>query len=808
MRRAVALVGRTAAAWRRLRGMGDLRGRGPAADRPRSPAGVDGSGRAKLLLALCAACWCAVTSAQMPHTASKAPAAAKATLVPEATCAACHADEHRAWSGSQHARAMQPATAQTVIADFQDRRLVQGDRRWRFFREGARFVVETDGPGGAIGRFDVVYTFGLAPLQQYLARTPGGRLQALPWAWDVQRARWFHLLPSEQALDHRHPLHWTALPHNANTNCAECHTTGYRKAYDAATDRYDTRWHQPNVGCQSCHGPASAHLAWARAPKPGSEPDGGGRRGFSTDLHQASPPLQTETCARCHALREPLGDPAPAGPRLMDAYLPALLTPGLYFVDGQQQDEVFIYGSWLQSRMHAAGLRCSDCHDAHSGRPRAADNTLCTRCHQAAGPAGAAAGPHVSTSGLKARDYDHPSHHGHAPGTAGSRCVDCHAPGRTYMGIDPRRDHAFGIPRPDLGAALKVPDACTGCHADRGPAWAAEVLAQRRGGPPPPHPAASAALAMDAGRRAGPGAVTGLLALVDDPTRPAIVRATALELLRGYPGATLMQRQVQALGDADPMVRRVGASAMAGLAPPLRWRVLAPLLDDPVRAVRMEAARLLAGLSREAAAASDAERAALSRAVAEFSDGLRQHAEKPTALLAQGNLHRDRGELDAAEAAWQAALRRDERFVPALVNLADLRRQRGRDRDAEALLSQALERQPGEPRLLEALVLTRVRLGQHAAALASLRAAPVRAQAPERQGPRLGHLEALLLDAAGRRLEALAVLQATHRQHPADREVLLQLVAWHRDAGQATQAQALMAALRAINPWDPALAGR
>ena len=142
----------------------------------------------------------------------------------------------------------------------------------------------------------------------------------------------------------------------------------------------------------------------------------------------------------------------------LDAYLPALLEPGLYHSDGQIDGEVYEYGSFLQSRMHAASVTCSDCHDPHSLKLRAEGNALCAQCH------------------LPER-FDLSAHHNHEPGSAGAQCVNCHMPTKTYMVVDARRDHSIRVPRPDLSISLGTPNACTPCHADRPAQWAAEAVA-------------------------------------------------------------------------------------------------------------------------------------------------------------------------------------------------------------------------------------------------------------------------------------------------------------------------------------------
>src|SRR6185436_800928 len=265
----------------------------------------------------------------------------------------------------------------------------------KFFRKDGRFFVRTDGADGALADFEVKYTFGVHPLQQYLIGFPDGRMQALSIAWDARPreqggGRWFHLYPDER-IDHHDPLHWTRLSQNWNFACAECHSTNLRRNYDAQGDRFATTWSDLSVGCESCHGPGSDHVTWAEK---------GGSKGIAIALderrgvtwaidasHNArrNRPLashrEVETCGVCHARRSPLGDdPGPTG-RLTDTHAPSRLTQDIYYADGQQREEVYTYGSFLQSKMYARGVTCSDCHDPHSQRLRATGNAVCAQCH-------------------------------------------------------------------------------------------------------------------------------------------------------------------------------------------------------------------------------------------------------------------------------------------------------------------------------------------------------------------------------------------------------------------------------------------
>ena len=197
--------------------------------------------------------------------------------------------------------------------------------------------------------------------------------------------------------------------------CAECHSTDLHKNYDAATATYKTSYARINVGCQACHGPGSGHVDWAKQYQAGSAGKKPANLGFDVDLRARDANAQIETCARCHSRRAVFWGEYRDGSRLMDQHLPALLEPGLYHADGQIEGEVYEYGSFLQSRMYAKGVRCSDCHDAHAlklTRPemRCAPPATMLRDRRR--------GPRRRDRAPR-KDYDSPAHHFHKGGGSG-----------------------------------------------------------------------------------------------------------------------------------------------------------------------------------------------------------------------------------------------------------------------------------------------------------------------------------------------------------------------------------------------------
>jgi predicted CXXCH cytochrome family protein len=708
------------------------------------------------------------------------PATTPASFVDESECAACHPAERKAWTGSHHDLAMDEASTSTVLGDFSDSTFKHADAVSRFFQRDGRFWINATGPDGQPADFPMKYTFGVVPLQQYLLELPGNRLQAYTVAWDVGNQRWFDLYPNER-IRFDDELHWTRLSHNWNGMCAECHSTDLRKNFDPATGTYHTTFARIDVGCQACHGPGSRHLEWAT--KRSGKGKNAAQMGLAVDLAAPDATPQIEVCARCHSRRALFWGDYRYGGRLMDTHLPSLLEPGLYHADGQILDEVFEYGSFLQSRMYMKGVRCSDCHDPHSAGTRAEGNALCVTCHNASSPAARGS---IDASGLKQNDYDSPAHHFHRAGESGSRCVDCHMPQRTYMVIDPRRDHSLRIPRPDLSVKLDTPNACNLCHADKSAQWAAQAVAQWYGRSR--RQEAHFGETLWTGRTRRPDASSRLIALARDGSQPEIVRATALQLLQRYPGSAAAAAFRDTLSHSDPLIRQAALEGVAAFPEPERAALLAPLLRDPVRAIRIHAARALAPVALEASA-----QPALESALDEYIRAQRESADRPEGHANLGGLYQSLGRPDLAQAELEQAIAIDPSFVPAYVNLADLGRRMGDEQAAERTLRAGLTRSPGNASLHHALGLSLVRQRRNAEALREL-AQAVR-QAPEEV--RYAYVYGVALHDSGRAKQGQAVLEEALTRFPGDHDLLRALVAYAQQRGDAAAAARYAERLRA-----------
>jgi predicted CXXCH cytochrome family protein len=715
------------------------------------------------------------------------------TYVGAKVCSECHEQAYRRWQGSHHELAMKEANASSVLGDFNDAHFTAYGVTTRFFKRDGKFYVNTDGADGKLADFEIKYSFGWSPLQQYLIELPGGRLQAFSIAWDSRGKaqggqRWFHLYPNEKRIDYKDELHWTAASQNWNYACAECHSTNLQKNYDIAKDRYNTSWSEIDVSCEACHGPGSKHVAWAEAHTPPSAPKD---MGLSVDLRANGPwtitpgkntaslgtatvpssTAQIETCARCHARRVQLYGDYRHGRPLMDTHLPSLLEERLYYPDGQIKDEVYEYGSFLQSKMHNAGVVCSNCHEPHSLMLRASGNALCTRCHASA-------------------KFDSPTHHHHAAGSAGAQCVDCHMPTRTYMLVDPRRDHSLRIPRPDLSLKLGVPNACNQCHADKDVKWAKGAFTKWWG--TKTFAKGHYGEVLHAAHQGRSQALIGLVKITQDKRMPAIVRATALEQLARYHAPETMQAGIDNLDDPDPLVRIATLRTFDFLSPAQRFKAGNSLLIDPIRMVRSEAGRSLAAATRTSLSA--AQRQPLDRAVAEYLDAQQFNGDRPESQLNIGLLYVDLGEADKAQAAYRSALTRFPQFAPAYVNLADLYRTQGDDKHAEQILRDGLMRVNDGADLHHALGLLLVRTKRYDAAVTELG----RAAHDRPDDARYAYVYGVALHSTGKVNEALRTLEAAQHRHPNDRAILEALVSMYREAGNTEKAQVYTNKLQAL----------
>lgn len=629
------------------------------------------------------------------------PPTATATYVGRDACIECHQAQANQFKDSHHDLAMERATKTSVLGNFDNQSLEHHGMVSRMFKDGERFMVNTEGPDGKLADFEVKYVFGVDPLQQYMVEMvppgevsqkqaapnpPLGQLQVLRISWDTAKKNWFYLDPPDvkEKLNPDDPLHWTGVAQRWNTMCADCHSTNLQRNFDVAQQRYHTTFSEIDVSCESCHGPGSLHVQLAKRNSLFWD----SQRGFALAKLKSSPQQEIEACAPCHARREvvfPNYDPTK---KYFDHYLDQSLFENVFYADGQQQDEDYIHASFMQSKMYHKGIKCTDCHDPHTARLKHDGNQVCTSCHQ-----------HPSGK------YDTPAHHFHKPGTKGASCVDCHMMETTYMAIDPRRDHSFRIPRPDLSLKIETPNSCASCHLDQGglsaekkaklPLYQDWMVAAEQG-----DEEVKQALqkvnqwcdeacekwygvnrkkdkhfgeALYAVRKKAPDSVEQLKWLLEGsgPQFPAIARATALRESTRLGPETAAQLARNALRDESPIVRAAAAAAHDGNADPnLLTRRLVPLLRDPIRAVRIEAARVIVlnGVQR----LSGTDDQALAAALEEYRIGLNNDGDRAGAHLTLGALAEQLGSEPTAEKEYRISIALEPNSSGGRANLAAL----------------------------------------------------------------------------------------------------------------------------------------
>ena len=706
------------------------------------------------------------------------------TYVGSEACAQCHQTEYDDWQTSHHQAAMAKPTRATVLAPFEGEEFTWFGKTTRFHQKNGQFFITTDDTDQGQTTFEVAYTFGVYPLQQYLIPTHKGRLQSFTVAWDARPKsedgqRWYHLTPDEYIAPDD-PLHWSGLYQNWNNSCAECHSTDVQKNYNETTDSYKTTFAEVSVGCEACHGPGQAHLAWAQGDRTQSAPpwpsqlkqrahwafnDKPIAQRVSTNDNDA----QIDTCARCHSRRSHLGD-YQHGQQLSQTHRLALLEPGLYYPDGQIRDEVFVHGSFLQSKMYQAGVTCTDCHNPHSGKIYTQTNALCASCHQA-------------------KVFDTPEHHHHQPSSAGAQCVDCHMSTTTYMGVDARRDHSMQIPRPDLSINTGTPNACNKCHEDKSADWAMMHLSEWGQLRRDQH--TERTLAFHAASLGQAKAQQTLQEIAASQEQPAIWRASAVNALVISNQNALTTLQL-ALGSSDPLIRQSAVRQAGNLPDNLKRDLLLPLLGDEDLSVRLA---LAFGLSDVAHSSLSQTQAQQLRALdTEYRAIAERHLDQAEQHLSLGDYEARQGNIDAALIRYQSALQKNPQLLAAYINKADVEANSGHNEAAINTLERGLTKIKNNPDLAFALGLAHIRAQDYAQGLQRL------AIAADAESARYRYTYAIALHGQGKLNEAIKILKGVSRKWPSNEEALQALAQF---AAEAEDTRTALEAARRLTELAP-----
>jgi tetratricopeptide (TPR) repeat protein len=580
----------------------------------------------------------------------------KSHFVGSTSCMTCHKEAYSSWENSHHDQAMKIADSTSILGNFDNIVFTGKNIQSKFYKKGASYFVNTIGSDGTYEEFEIVYTFGVTPLQQYIIKFPNGAYQCLDIAWDVLENKWFNLQP-DLNIDPEEWIHWTGGGMRWNTACADCHSTDLNKNYNSETSTFNTTFSEINVSCEACHGPASAHVDFYQNPSDASIPSK-----LNMDVGLSSKEL-VDKCARCHSRRAQITKKYTYEGTFLDHYSPSLLSDPLYELDGQIKDEDYVYGSFVQSKMYHNGVSCRDCHDVHSLKLKKEGNDLCMSCHEP--------------------KYNETSHHFHEINTQAAQCINCHMTGKIYMGNDFRRDHSFRIPRPDQSVKYGTPNACTGCHSDKSDEWARDIIIANYGGERADH-------FSDHLLPGHEGDMAALEKLMSEGQYPDVVRATALGL---YSNQQFSSREINEvlkyLQDSSALVRNEAVLTLDRIAIKEISAYVAPLLMDSIRMVRISAFRYFNTTNIIPENVSD-----FDKSKKEFLEQLDMNSDFASGQHQIAIYHQSKGSTELAIKAYKKAIEIDNYYNTSRMNLALLQYTTGNVEEAEKLYLKVIEIEP------------------------------------------------------------------------------------------------------------------
>lgn len=619
-------------------------------------------------------------------------------------CQNCHEKEYKDWQGSHHDMSMQHASEESVLADFNNTRFANN----RFYKKKDLYWVNIKGPDGKFNDYQIKYTFGFEPLQQFMVEFDDGRVQLIPFAWDSRPKaqdgqRWFNLYPDMTATHQE--FFWTNVGQNWNYMCADCHSTNVSKNYDIESNSYKTSFSEVNVACESCHGPASEHIVWTKDKTTKGI-------GFSRDLgpsvnawlnkstrpntlspYKIEHSQQVVVCAQCHSRRTQISNKDHVKNNSFgERHILDLVSSANYYPDGQVYNENFVYGSFLQSKMYQNGVVCSDCHNPHTAELKLPIETVCLQCHQA-------------------DNYAVEKHHNHPVQSSGAQCVSCHMPQTTYMQIDARRDHGFHIPRPDLAKQLGTPDTCLSCHEDKNSEWSSNhvntwfkdstLKAEKNFAP------VFSAANLTLNERELQSVAAELSRIAQTINYAPIIRASALTKMTSVSNNNTLIAISRAVKDTNENIR-IGAIAGSQSMPgPEKWRILSPLLDDKVLLVRTNAAFALTSLW---GSLDEEQQQLLSPALNEYLDAQKFNNDRSFSHANVGVVYAYKGEYEQAINSFNQGIAIESYFALSYLNLSQVYRQLGQENEAITTLTRGIKANPSNAELPYNLGLAYIRI--------------------------------------------------------------------------------------------------
>jgi tetratricopeptide (TPR) repeat protein len=617
----------------------------------------------------------------------------KSISISNQVCISCHQQSQHDWQQSDHAQSMAVADKDSVLADFSNKDVEHYGQKAHFFIKDNRYQV-TIFYDDNIDTYRIKYTFGHFPLQQYLVETEQGTLQVLPFAWDSRAKeaggqRWYHNYSHEE-IRPEDRLHWRHPLQNWNGMCADCHSDGLVRNYDSEKNSFSSQFDNINVGCLSCHGDMSKHVSTNKNTTTNSKKTRRTREDVTSIKHPTGQWFRSlgektahwqgdkrdnsfmDGCFACHSLRAPLTDGIKPKTPFLDQFTPQLLASPNYHADGQIKEEVYVYGSFLQSKMYAEGVNCLDCHDKHTMKLKIEGNGLCLQCH-------------------RAEVYNVKEHHKHNESSSGTQCVNCHMPENRYMGVDDRRDHSFKIPRPYISKAFGIPNACIKCHDDKSNQWASNNLEKWHGKPEPLNVNKEYLMALNSGKTL---TLKQHLSIVGDEELDIISRATAIQLLSyttqsPNSDALLAQALAKYLTHKEPLFRLSAATVATQLPSADKIKVISPLLNDRYKAIRIAAASSLvtSDIAKE-------DQSLFDKAFKALMHANEVNSWRGEGTANQGLLAIEMHDFTQAEKSFKKAINVEPYFEPGYINLADIYRTQQKPFLVASVLSKGIKNNP------------------------------------------------------------------------------------------------------------------
>jgi predicted CXXCH cytochrome family protein len=691
--------------------------------------------------------------------------------VGDQSCKNCHKNEYHDWKQSHHYMAMLRPNDSTVKGDFNNITFTGEGVTNRFFKKGKRFFINTQGEDGKKHDYEVKYTFGFTPLQQYLVEFPGGRLQVPRVSWDTKQKKWFNQYPGQKIPSHDW-LHWTGNSQNWNTMCASCHSTNLKKNYDVNTDTYKSTYSVMNVSCESCHGAGKQHIDYVKGDdyKTGEKV-----LGSFLKLSKKSGQLeQVNTCAPCHARASEISASHIDSKEIMDNYIPEIPETENFHADGQVDDEDYIYTSFLQSKMFSKGVQCSNCHNPHTTKLKRIGNQTCLQCHVP-------------------KKYDVPSHTFHPIGSKSAECISCHMPGKVYMGNDLRHDHSLRVPRPDLSVTYGTPNACSNCHKDKSNKFLADAVIKWYGPKRKYHFADD----LIPGSKLNNQSEAHLTKLITNKSVPNIIKATAAFYMGNIQTQTSLNTLLSCLNHKDAQVRYRSLRSLTDF-PSSGWiAAVGPLLTDKVRAVRIAAADLYITIPIEQVPSQYTD--AFSAAHTELKNMLVYQTDFSAGNVMLADYYLKLQDYINAELFYLKGLKKDSQMNYALLNLSTVYNALGKNDQALASLEKAIKNDPKNDRIYYNLALLYNEMNNKPAAEKSF----AKAVQLKTKNPRVYYNYGLILNENKKYKEAESILQKGIELTPSAPELYYALTFVYIQTNNTVKAKQTAFKLKQLDPNNP-----